>query len=233
MQATPLSSSRSIPSTIVLTPTKPKEQIDIPSPKGKSPSGNSLSDFFGSEFDEPSTIPETQLPVFHDPTPVATPATLVVQDPNPKQLGSPMRRYIEMIWKPTGDKFTTDMQHFSFKEFLRSIKKMQLMLGSEGFNPDEQGVHYTIGGSKECILTMSDEFEVFKKRLSLTRPDDKIILRPVDFTVSSLQKQTDSDWFANKLSDYRTTSSPRLQTKTQVQYIFLAPFYNRVLNLPR
>ena len=93
-----------------------------------------------------------------------------------------------MIWKPTGDKFTTDMQHFSFKKFLRSIKKMQLMLGSEGFSPDEQGVHYTIGGSKECILTMSDEFEVFKKRLLLTRPNDKIILRPVNFTVSSLQK---------------------------------------------
>ena len=186
-QATPPKSGRYLPSVIIFTPTKPKERSGIPIAMGTDATGNRHPSLVSSEFESssPSSIPETQIPVFRDPTP--SPTTPSVRNSQAKlqpPTGSPMRRNVEMVWKPSGHRLTIDLLHIPFLGFRQMLKEIQQMVGPKELNPDEQGVHYSIDGSKESILTMSDEFDVFKERLARTKADARITLRPVAPRVS-------------------------------------------------
>ena len=114
-----------------------------------------------------------------------------------------MRNQVAMIWKPTGHSFRVDIQRTTFHSFLNAVKQIQLKVGLDPPGAqyvNEQGVHYCISGSKECILTMDEEFEVFVKRIADTRGSAIITIRPVDLIVSPLP--------GSQLGRFTNTNSP-------------------------
>ena len=151
------------------------------------------------EFGGPSTIPETQ------PEPAMNAATqrLMFQSPEPTTppakvhssvlatLRSPIRNRVSLIWKPTGHTFCVDFHYLTFDSFLEAVKEVQEKLGPVPAGDqyvNKQGVHYSIGGSNECILTMAEEYKVFVERVAGTRNlnTTMVTIRPVDIIVSRL-----------------------------------------------
>lgn len=144
---------------------------------------------------------------------------------------------MEMIWKPTGHTLRFDFRGLTLPRFLKTIQEVQHTLGADKSAPQHhvaegQGIHYSINGSKECILTMTDEFEEFKKRITAARNDAVISLRPIDFVVSS------RTWIGelrltNTLCKYRRTSARQLQMHSQAAHTFKMSSYTvRLLRHP-
>lgn len=185
------------PSTILQSlPSTPKvissqEATHADSARDHSPSVH--SDVSEIEFDSwPSTIPETQLATAPE-TQILSQDTLItkVQAPTALPPRSPMRRYVKMIWEPTGDIFQVDFRHMRYDRFLDAVNDIQLELGPEPPGHQyvkENGVHYSIDGAKECILTMAEEYEVFTERLAFTRDSSTIVIKPVNIIVSFWQQ---------------------------------------------
>lgn len=151
-----------------------------------------------SELSEPATIPETQLEPILEPTRVNLKdhkiPRLMHPDMEPSSepeipLGPSMRRFVTVVLEPMGHTMEFDMQHLTMA---RLFQEIEYLLGQEpdadGSQPVVQGVHYTIDGSRECILTMDGEFQEFRSRLACTKSTTHIAIRLVNPEVSFLLK---------------------------------------------
>lgn len=168
------------------------QPINPISPAVHSSPGNLSSSL--SDFDiGPSTIPETQTSyntIPADPKPGADETrdlepTITI---SPQELTSPMRRWVTMVWKPTGNNLRFDFRGLNFQKFLDTINTVRRTLdtGDSTAQPgQEHGIHYSINGPKECILTMAEEFNKFTQRIAAERENAIITLRPIDFVVST------------------------------------------------
>ena len=93
-----------------------------------------------------------------------------------------------MVWKPTGNNLRFDFRGLNFQKFLDTINTVRRTLdtGDSTAQPgQEHGIHYSINGPKECILTMAEEFNKFTQRIAAERENAIITLRPIDFVVST------------------------------------------------
>ena len=76
------------------------------------------------------------------------------------------------------------MNFFRFLDLCTNVQHLQ--------NPDlvglkivkDHGIHYSIDGSRESILMMAEEYEVFVERLADSRDMAVVSITPVDSIVS-------------------------------------------------
>ena len=172
------------------------------------------------------TVPETQLPKLGTPNPATPNARPPPTIPHWQTLPVPpavMRRYVTMIWKPTGHNFRVDFRDMTFKKFLSACTEIQLTVGPDVEDSEDdpdlvkiQGVHYRIDGSRECFMKTAEDYEEFTKRLAGSRDCARITIKPVNFIVSFLQEN--QKFVTNKLSNDRRTSGHQLQIRTQPAY---------------